>query len=162
MLIIILCLLMGLIWGGLFAAGMTLAGYPMDGTDALLSGLLFGALMFPCLVVMGRMQNKRVQDAARKLPSPASHIFVTLLLEGKHAQGRAACLCEDCLCLADITSKALPITVYPAAEIIRAAQPSRGLLEVHLTEGRVLTFRANNSEAMLAALKERGWLPFQH
>ena len=162
MLIFLVCLLMGLLWGWLFTTGMTLAGFPMDGTDAVLSGLLFGMLMFPCLVVMGRMQNKRVQAAAQKLPSPASHIFVTLLLDGKHAQARAACLCADCLCLADITSKSLPITIYPAEEIIRAAQPSRGILEVHLTEGRTLTFRANNSEAMLAALRERGWLPFQH
>ncbi len=160
--ILILSLVMGLVWGVLFAAGMTLAGFPMDILDALWGGLLFGALMFLALALMGRLQQKRIQAAAQKLPSPASHSFVTLLLQGKHALGRAAYLCEDCLCLVDITSKALPVTVYPAEEIVRALQPSHGILEVHLTEGRVLTFRANSCDEMLTALKERGWLPFQH
>lgn len=162
MLITLLCLLMGLVWGWLFTALMELAGFPMDGTDALLSGLFFGALLFLFLALLGRMQRRRILAAAQKLPSPMTHFFVTLLVQGKHAQSRAVYLCEDCLCLADITSKALPITVYPAEEIVRAVQPAPGLLELHLTEGRVLTFRANTCEAMLNALKERNWLPFQH
>lgn len=160
--LLLLCLVIGLIWGVLFVAGMNLAGIPMDWTDAVWGGLLFAALMFIVLAPMGRMQRRRVEKAAGKLPSPATHSFVVLLLEGKHVLGRAAYLCEDCLCLADISAKALPITTYPADEIIRAAQPSPDRLEIHLTEGRVITLRTNEAEIILDVLKDRGWLPFQH
>lgn len=160
--LLLLCLVMGLIWGVLFAVGMNLAGIPMDWADAVWCGMLFAVLMFIVLALMGRMQRRRVEKAAGKLPSPATHSFVVLLLEGGHAQERAAYLCEDCLCLADISSKALPVTTYPAEEIVRAASLAPGRLEIHLTEARVITLRTNEAETILDVLKDRGWLPFQH
>lgn len=160
--LLLLCLVMGLIWGMLFVAGMNLAGIPMDWMDAVWGGLLFAALMFIVLALMGRMQRRRIEKAAGKLPSPATHSFVVLLMEDKHPLERAAYLCEDCLCLADISAKELSVTAYPAAEIVRAVSMASGRVEIHLTEGRVLILRTNDAEAMLAALKDRGWLPFQH
>ena len=161
--LLIICLIGGLVWGLLYTWLMSLAGFPMDWQDALLSGLLFGLLIYPCFHLMGRGQKRRVEAAQQKLPSPPTHGWLAIMGEGKQSRSVAVFLCEDCLCLADIGSKAVPISTYPCTEIVRAAIPAANRLEIHLSQGRTLQLRTGgNTEEILSALKERGWLPFQH
>lgn len=161
--LLIICLLGGLAWGFLYTWLMSLSGYPMDGQDAMLSGLLFGLLIYPFFRLFGRRQRRRVQAAMQKLPSPPTHGWLAILIEGKKRLSVAVFLCEDCLCLADTSSKAVPITTWPCTEIVRAAIPRDGHLEIHLTQGRTLLLRIGaTADGLLSALKARGWLPFQH
>lgn len=45
----------GIVWGLLFTAAMTLAGFPMGEGTALVSGLVFGLVGYPCCG--GRMKS---------------------------------------------------------------------------------------------------------
>lgn len=160
--LLLLCLVMGLIWGMLFVAGMNLAGIPMDWMDAVWSGLLFGVLVYLCLFVYGWRQNKRIRLAEARLPSPAQQRFSGMMRVGKRTVCMAVFLCETELCLVEIDQKDLPVTVYPAAELIRAVIPAARQLELHFTGERSVMLYSAHSEALLTALRDRGWLPFQH
>ena len=161
--LLLLCLVMGLMWGMLFAAGMNLAGIPMDWMDAVWSGLLFGVLIFPVFRLLGRQQRRRAEAAKQKLPSPPTHGWLAVMVEGKKSRSVAVFLCEDCLCLANLDKKTVPISLYPCKEIVRAATPAVNHLEIHLTRNRSLLLRLGaNTDDVLSDLKDRGWLPFQH
>lgn len=161
--LLIICLIAGLAWGFLYTWLMSLAGYPMDSQDALLSGLLFGLLIFPLFRLLGHQQRRRAEAAKQKLPSPPTHGWLAVMVEGKKSRSVAVFLCENCLCLADIDKRAVPISCYPCTEIVRATIPSVNHLEIHLTQNRSLLLRTGaNTDDLFTALKERGWLPFQH
>lgn len=161
--LLIICLIAGLAWGFLYTWLMSLAGYPMDSRDALLSGLLFGLLIFPFFRLLDRQQRRRAEAAKQKLPSPPTHGWLAVMVEGKKSRSVAVFLCENCLCLADLDKKTVPLTLYPCTEIVRAATPAVNHLEIHLTRNRSLLLRLGaNTNDVLSALKDRGWLPFQH
>ena len=162
LMLLIMCLLVGQLWGGVFAFLMSLAGYAMDVPDAMLSGLLFAALFFPCLLWISRSSRRKMERAMAKLPSPSTHNFLVVMPQEGKSRSMIAALCEDSLCLIGIEQKELPVTVYKAEEINRAVLTENVLLEIHLTEDRVLPLRSRAAASMLEALKERGWLPFQH
>ncbi len=159
---LLICLFFGLLWGVLYRAGMALAGFPIDLPLALLGGLLFGLVFFLLILLYDRHQHKRIRLVAQQLPSPPSQTFIVLLVQGKAVQSNTLLLCEDCLCLANMEQKPPAITIIHADEFIRAELSSRSQLTLHLTEGRSLTLRTAACQPLLTALKERGWLPFQH
>lgn len=160
--LLVLCLVMGLIWGALFTAAMRLAGFPMAWVDVLWSGLLFGVLVYLCLLAYGWVQNKRIRQAEARLPSPAQQQFSGMMRVGKRTANMAVFLCETELCLVNIDKKDLSVTVYPAAELIRAVTPAAHQLELHFTGERSVMLYSSHSDALLTALRDRGWLPFQH
>ena len=158
----ILALLGGLFFGLVYPFGMRLIGIPMDGMDGLLSGLLFGGMTFVMLLIMFHHQRKRFLQAAERLPSRPTHQFQLPMLEGGKTRAVAVFLCEDCLCLVNVDRRDLPMTVYDAGDIIRTVMVNPRQMELHLTQGRVLTFRTGAAEILHKALQTRGWLPFQH
>ena len=158
----ILALMGGLFFGLVYPAGMRLIGIPMDGMDGLLSGLLFGGMSFVMLLIMFHRQRQRFLRAAERLPSRPTHQFqLPMLVNGKY-RSVALFFCEDCLCLVDMDRRDLPMTVYPSADIVRTLRINPRQMELHLTQGRVLTFGTGATEALHVALQVRGWLPFQH
>lgn len=159
---LVLSILGGVFFGVFFPLGMRLFGVLLDAQTSLMAGLLFGGMCFPALLLLFRHQVRRYQAAEDRLPSPCTDRFSAMLHEGKQPQALGMFLCEDCLCLVDLDKKAMPMTVYPCEELVRAVLSAPNQLELHLTEGRCLHLRTGHAQELLAALKERGWLPFQH
>lgn len=162
MIAFLLSLLGGLFFGLVYPAGMRLIGIPMDGTDGLFSGLLFGITIFAMLLIAFHNQRKRFLKAAEKLPSRPTHQFQLPMLEDGRLRAAAVFLCEDCLCLVQVERRGMPMTVYDAGDIIRTGMVNPRQMELHLTQGRMLTFTTGAVELLHKALQERGWLPFQH
>lgn len=159
---LILAVLCGLGFGVLYPLGMRLIGIPMDGADGLEAGLLFGVLFFPAILLVFRYQQGRVRKAMEKLPSPPELRCSATLVSGRKRTPMALFLCEDGLYLVDTDKRALPMICCPCTEIIRAASPAPGQLEIHMTENRTLLLRTGAAESLLTAMRDRGWLPFQH
>ena len=62
--LLLLCLVMGLIWGMLFAAGMNLAGIPMDWMDAQIRGYASAlkSTELKALVLVKQMWEKEQEE----------------------------------------------------------------------------------------------------
>ena len=119
-------------------------------------------MSFVMLLIMFHRQRQRFLRAAERLPSRPTHQFqLPMLVNGKY-RSVALFFCEDCLCLVDMDRRDLPMTVYPSADIVRTLRINPRQMELHLTQGRVLTFGTGATEALHVALQVRGWLPFQH
>ena len=158
----ILALMGGLFFGQLFPLALRLIGIPMDGADRLLSGLLFGAVTFVVILLIFYHQHRRFLQAAERLPSRPTHQFELALSENGKSQAAAVFLCEDCLCLVYMGKRDMPMVRYAAEDIIRTVFITPRRMELHLTQGRVLTFTTGTTEFLHKALLERGWLPFRH
>ena len=159
---LIICLFFGFLWGVLYNGGMALAGMPVGMPLALSGGLLFGLVFFLIFTMSDRRQKKRIRLAAQQLPSFASDPVFVMLIQGKYVHPNALFLCEDCLCLANLEQKTPTITSIPSDAFIRAEISGRYQLTIHLTESRSLTLRTGAAQHIFDALKQLGWLPFQH
>ena len=159
---LILSVIMGVAFGILYPLGMSLLGFPFSIAEDWWVGLIFGGATFPAVLLLFRFQQKRFKAVEEKLPTPPTHSFSVLLRAGNKRVPMALFLCEDRLFLVDADKTALPMTVYTFGEIISAHIVATGQLEIRLTESRTLLLQTAATEQLLAALKERGCLPFQH
>lgn len=157
----IICLAGGIVWGLLFTAAMTLAGFPMGEGSALVAGLVFGLVGYPLLWWQNEKRERRIHAALEHLPSPAEVAFDGLMQVGKKRRNVTFCLCAAELCWFDPEQREIEIHAYPAREIVRANVLERNQVQIHLTEGHVLVFRTNAAVALLSALRQRDWLPLQ-
>ena len=129
------------------------------GLTSLLAGLMFFVLSYPLLLMSQRRLQKRSEAADAKLPSPCTHRFSLNLRKGRAFTVAIVYLCEDCLCIAELDDRRVPMTIYPAGDLLGASVPGPNRLDLTLTEGRRIALWAVPDDTLLRALQERGWLP---
>lgn len=150
--------LTGLIFGAASYGVMLLMQLEKAGLWALVCGLWMFATVLSLLLLNARRLERRRADAARQLPSPATHHFTANLYNGQRIAPVEVFLCEKELCLITLEQTSSAPQIIPAADLVRAAIIGAAQLQLTLAGGRIILLKAVQAYALLQALQQRGWI----
>lgn len=151
--------LTGVIFGACSYGLMLLMQLEKAGLWALVCGLWMFATALALFLLNARRLERRRADAARQLPSPATHHFTANLYNGQRIAPVEVFLCEKELCLITLEQRSADPQIIPAGSLMRAAIIGTAQLELTLSDGRIILLKAVQAYALLQALRQRGWIP---
>lgn len=150
--------LIGLLFGAGSYGALLLLRVGKAGQWALVCGLWMFGMTLALFLLNARRLERRRAEAARKLPSPATHHFTANLYNGQRIAPTEVFLCQRELCLITLEQRSAAPQIIPADELCRAAIIGTAQLQLTLSDGRIILLKAVQAYALLQALRQRGWI----